>query len=103
MLKLANSFALGSLAGGAAVSLLSCYVVRDAESWLLLVWLGYGVVGCLGGLIYAPVLKFMAFGRRELSRTDMRRTRVTAALCAVAQYLPALVARTHEYDRMLLF
>jgi hypothetical protein len=103
MFLLANSFALGSLAGGAVVTLLSCFLIRDAEAFFLLVWAGYAVVGCLSAALYAPALKLLAFGRREVTSVDRRRAFITAAVCAVGEYLFAVAARTHEYDRVLLF
>jgi hypothetical protein len=103
MLLLANRFALGSLAGGVVVAILSCLVIRDAETWFPMLCAGYGVAGCITAAIYAPILKFLAFGRREITRDDGKRAFITAAVCAVAQYLCSVVARTHEYDRTLLF
>jgi hypothetical protein len=103
MFLLANSFALGSLAGGAVVTLLSCFLIRDAEAWFLLVWVGYAVLGCLSAALYAPLLKVVAFGRREVTSADGRRAFITAAVCALGEYLFAVAARTHQYDRVLLF
>jgi hypothetical protein len=102
MIRLANSFALGSLAGGVVVGLLSCFVIRDADGWFPLVCAGYAVVGCLWAALYAPVFKVVGAGRRELTKDDGRRAFRTAAVCAVAQYLIGLAARTHQYDRILL-
>jgi hypothetical protein len=103
MIRLANSFALGSLGGGVIISLVSRFVVHDSDGWFALVAAGYAVIGCLWAAIYAPALKVLAIGRREITRDDGRRTSTTAALCVVVQYLIALAARTHEYDRILLF
>ena len=41
MLLLANCFALGSMAGGIVVALLSCFLIRDATAWFPFVWAGY--------------------------------------------------------------
>jgi len=103
MLLLANSFALGSLAGGILVALLSCYVVHDANTWFVLICAGYGVFGCLTSAIYAPTLKVLGFARKKVTTADAKRAFFIAAICALGQYLFSVVARTHEYDHILLF
>jgi len=103
MIRLANFFALGCLAGGFVVSLLSCFVVRDADVWFPFVWAGYGVVGCIWAALYGPLLKVLGIGRREITSDDGRRAFLTAAICALSLYLIAAAARTHQYDRILLF
>lgn len=102
MIRLANSFALGSLAGGVVVGLLSCFIIRDADGWFPLVCAGYAVVGCLWAALYAPVFKVVGAGRRELTDDDRRRAFRTAAVCALVQYLIGVAAHTHQYDRILL-
>jgi hypothetical protein len=102
MLLLANSFAFGCVAGGVVVSLFSCFLIRDAEAGFFFVCAGYSVVGCISALLYAPPLKLLAFGRREITRADTRRAFITAAACMIAEYLFAAIARTHQYDRTLL-
>ena|ERR1044072_109480 len=103
MVLLANSYALGSLAGGFIVALLSCFVFHDAEAWFLFVAAGYGVAGCIAGAIYGAVVKVLGFGKNKLSNADGLRGFITAVVCTVAQYLLGVVARTYEYDRIMLF
>src|SRR5947208_13914577 len=103
MLLVANSYALGSLAGGVVVALLSCFVIRDATAWFPLVCAGYSIFGCLSAAIYAPIVKVLGFGRRQVTSAHARRAFRIAAVCAIGEYLFALIARTHDYDRILLF
>src|SRR5262245_65482512 len=103
MILLANWYALGCLAGGLIVGLLSSFVFRDAEGWFLFVAAGYGVAGCIGGAIYGAVLKVVGFARSQVSNTDGQRAIITASVCTVAQYLFGVVAHTHDYDRVMLF
>jgi hypothetical protein len=103
MLLLANAFAFGSLAGGAVAAFLACLLIGDATASFPFMCIGYSVVGCISGAIYAPVLKVLGFGRRQVTRDDARRALITAAVCMVGEYLFAVVARSHENDRLLLF
>jgi hypothetical protein len=103
MILLTNSYALGSLAGGLIVGLLSSFLIHDAEAWFLFVAAGYAVAGCIAGAIYGATVKVLGFGRGKISSGDAVRGFITATVCTVGQYLIGVVARTHEYDRVMLF